>query len=275
MPLPLPEVLRALEQLAPLRLAESWDNVGLLLPGRKGREVSRVALAIDLTRAVVEEALESSTDLVVTYHPPIFKGLQRLRWEVPMEAALLALTESGVALYSPHTALDAAETGMNHWLARQAGDGRIEPLIPASAPLVDPLRASSVGQGRVNHLARPTPVADLIERFRAGTGAPHLRLAPADAHATSVDAVIVGAGASGSLFGPWLGRFTGRALVVSGEIRHHDALEWAEAGHVVLQLEHDASERGYLPGLRDQLMELVGGVEVTVASADRPLYRCF
>jgi dinuclear metal center YbgI/SA1388 family protein len=273
MPLPLPEVLRALEQLAPLRLAESWDNVGLLLPGRRGRDISRVALAIDLTRAVVEEALERSTELVVTYHPPIFKGLQRLRWDVPMEAALLALVENGVALYSPHSALDAAETGMNHWLARQAGDGRVEPLIPA--PLVDPLRSSTVGQGRVNHLARPTSVADLIERFRAGTGAPHLRLAPADAHATSVDAVIVGAGASGSLFGAWLGRFTGRALVVSGEIRHHDALAWAEAGHVVLQLEHDASERGFLPSLRDQLSELVPSVEVVVASADRPLYRCF
>jgi dinuclear metal center YbgI/SA1388 family protein len=274
MPLPLPEVLRALERLAPLRLAESWDNVGLLLPGRRGREISRVALTIDLTRGVVDEVLERSVDLVVAYHPPIFKGLQRLRWEVPMESAVLALVENGVALYSPHSALDAAETGMNHWLATLAGAGKIEPLVPAPEPLVDPVSRAIVGQGRVNHLAQPSSVASLVERFREGTGAPHLRLAPTESAATIVDAVIVGAGASGPLFGPWLARFSGRALVVSGEIRHHDALGWAELGHAVLQLEHDASERGFLPSLRDRLSALVGGVEVQVATADRPLYRC-
>jgi dinuclear metal center YbgI/SA1388 family protein len=262
MPLQLPEVLRALEQLAPLQLAESWDNVGLLLPGRRDRSVTRVALTIDLTGEVVREVLDRSVDLVVSYHPPIFKGLQRLRRDVPMEAAVLALIEDGVALYSPHSALDAAEKGMNHWLASLAGDGRIDPLIPLA------------GLGRVNLLQRPSSVADLVERFRAGTGAPHLRLAPADSLSAVVDAVVVGAGASGGLFGGWLAAYPGRALVVSGELRHHDALGWAERGHVVLQLEHDASERGYLPTLRAQLAALVGDVEVVVAAADRPLYRC-
>jgi dinuclear metal center YbgI/SA1388 family protein len=268
MPLPLPDVVGALEQLAPLHLAESWDNVGLLLPGRRGREIRRIALTIDLTRAVVDEVLAESVDLVVAYHPPIFKGLTRLRREVPMEAAVLSLVEEGVALYSPHSALDAAEAGMNHWLATLAGEGRIEPLVPhASAP-------SPVGLGRVNHVSTPATVGNLIECFRAGTGAPHLRIAPADSADIVVDAVVVGAGASGALFGGWLSRFGGRALVVSGEIRHHDALAWAELGHVVLQLEHDASERGFLPRWCSWIAELTPGVEVRVARADQPLYRC-
>jgi dinuclear metal center YbgI/SA1388 family protein len=82
---------------------------------------------------VLEEVLSGEVDLVIAYHPPIFRPVRRLRPAVPGERRLLALARAGVAVYSPHTALDAAPDGVNDWLAAGLGPAEIRPLSPAEA----------------------------------------------------------------------------------------------------------------------------------------------
>jgi len=96
----------ALQGLAPAHLAESWDNVGLLL-GDAQAPCARVLVTIDLTTEVLDEALDLRADAVVAYHPPIFEPLKRLVSGEPRETVLLEAAQAGVALLSPHTALDA------------------------------------------------------------------------------------------------------------------------------------------------------------------------
>ncbi|RYG84402.1 Nif3-like dinuclear metal center hexameric protein, partial [bacterium] len=108
----LADLARAMEDIAPLAHAESWDNVGLLA-GDLEQPVARVQLTIDFTRAVAEECVRERCDAVVAYHPPIFAGLKRID---PASSVALALRH-GVAIYSPHTALDAAHGGTNDVLA--------------------------------------------------------------------------------------------------------------------------------------------------------------
>lgn len=134
----LDRVAGLLEDLAPLRFAEDWDNVGLLLAPLADRidasappSIRRALLCIDLTDAVLEEVLAGGFDLVVAYHPPIFRPVKRLRPAVPGERRLLALARAGVAVYSPHTALDAAPDGVNDWLAAGLGAGEIRPIQQA------------------------------------------------------------------------------------------------------------------------------------------------
>lgn len=129
--LPLSSVLQALEVLAPLELAESWDNVGLLLDPRsddRETQIERVLLTIDLTRPVLREAIDAKTDCVVAYHPPIFGPLKRLSRR--NEGVLFESVAANLAIYSPHTALDAAPGGMNDWLA-EAFSGDVSPITPA------------------------------------------------------------------------------------------------------------------------------------------------
>jgi dinuclear metal center YbgI/SA1388 family protein len=126
----LSSVVELLDRLAPLDLAEDWDNVGLLVePSRTAtRNISRLFLCIDLSESVLAEALEAGADFVLAYHPPIFRGLKRLRASSPEERVLVHALEAGIAVYSPHTALDAVPNGVNDWLARGIGPGRSTPL---------------------------------------------------------------------------------------------------------------------------------------------------
>lgn len=125
-------VLNALQTLAPLELAEPWDNTGLLLSPSKPRPIDRIMLTIDLTQAVVDEAVARKTRLIVAYHPVIFEPLKRITGK------LAALVENRIAVYSPHTALDAAPGGVNDWLAdglAPGSEGQRTPLSPHFAHL--------------------------------------------------------------------------------------------------------------------------------------------
>jgi dinuclear metal center YbgI/SA1388 family protein len=114
-------VARAMETIAPVHLAESWDNVGLL-SGHRSSLVKKVLLAIDLTPAVHDEAIRLGMDLLLVYHPPIFKPIKHLRIDGDEAPALaVALASYGIWIYSPHTALDTVEGGTNDVLATQLG----------------------------------------------------------------------------------------------------------------------------------------------------------
>ncbi|MFH1266373.1 MAG: Nif3-like dinuclear metal center hexameric protein, partial [Planctomycetota bacterium] len=105
-----------LDQFAPHRLAEEWDNVGLLVGDSSGR-VNRVMTCLTITPATAAEAIEAETDLIVTHHPLPFRPLKRLTTDTPTGRVLLDLIAGRIAVYSPHTAFDSAEEGINQRLA--------------------------------------------------------------------------------------------------------------------------------------------------------------
>jgi len=111
----------AMERIAPTHLAEQWDNVGLL-SGHRSSTVKKALLSIDLTQAVHDEAIRLGGDLLLVYHPPIFKPIKHLRIDGDEAPALaVALASFGIWIYSPHTALDTVEGGTNDVLAQVIG----------------------------------------------------------------------------------------------------------------------------------------------------------
>jgi len=270
MPATFAQAMDALAALAPLRLAEEWDNVGLLIEplarlGSAGqrRELSGVLLAIDATDAVVEEAVRRACDLVVAYHPPVFAGLKALRASTPRGRALVRALRYEVAIYSPHTALDAAAGGIGDWLAAAFGRVESEPLRPA------PGEPPGVGQGRWLRMQRPHTLAAIAAKLRKHLGVERLRLARSlVSPAARVQTVALAAGAGGTLLMERLAA-GGVDLLFTGEMRHHDVLAATEAGSHVLLAEHTHTERGYLPVLRTCLRRHLPGVPIHLARADR------
>lgn len=107
------DVEAALGEIAPWRYAADWDNVGLLL-GRRDWPARNALLAIDLTDAVAREALRRRATTLIVYHPPIFKGVRTLTDRTDGPTALLPdLLAARIAVFSLHTALDAAPGGTN------------------------------------------------------------------------------------------------------------------------------------------------------------------
>ena len=121
------DVTEVLEAIAPLEYAADWDNVGLLV-GSTSWNAESILLTIDLTQAVLREAIHAQAQMIVSYHPPIFDALQRVTDAEPKQRIVLEAARAGIAIYSPHTALDAAPGGVNDWLAAGLGSGDVRAL---------------------------------------------------------------------------------------------------------------------------------------------------
>jgi len=118
------DITARIEDILPLKLAQDWDNVGLLI-GDPKKDVKNILLTIDITRDVVEEAKKLKTDLIVSYHPVIWDALRKITADGPT-GVVYDLIRSGIAVYSIHTALDSAVGGVNDGLAEIVGiiDGK-------------------------------------------------------------------------------------------------------------------------------------------------------
>ena len=138
-------VIEFLERLAPPALAADWDNVGLLL-GERTAEVRRIMTCLTVTPDSAAEAVAEGAGLIVTHHPILFRAVKRLTDATPEGRTLLALARAGVAVYSPHTAFDDAEDGINALLARRLGLIGVGPLRRREAPVVQGRRVHA-GEG--------------------------------------------------------------------------------------------------------------------------------
>lgn len=120
-------IIEAIERLAPKYLAESWDNIGLLL-GSPAQRVSKIMVTLDVTQAVVDQAVQDGVDLIITHHPVIFKPVTRIRTDLPQGQLLSSLLKADIAVYTAHTNLDSAAGGVNDILAAKLGLQQSEPL---------------------------------------------------------------------------------------------------------------------------------------------------
>lgn len=364
------DLMAHLERIAPLHLSADWDNNGLLA-GDPAGDVRRVLLTIDLTDAVLAEAIEQRAELVICYHPPIFRPTRNVVAGSPVFAAIRA----GVALYAMHTTLDAAAGGTNDALAdvlglvdtrplaphgsaaapgrrcklvtfvpadavervaeavfaagaggigdysrcsfRLAGTGtflgggttaptvgqagrfervdeiRLEIELPADAApaVVAALRGAHpyetvafdlypladlderVGIGRIGRVAKPAPLAEMVQRIKTGLNAEAVWLAepPAPNASDPIATAACCAGSCGEMFRRALAG--GAQLYLTGEFRHHDALEAARAGMAVVAVRHSISERLMLGRLADRISPAAHGITVQVSQADADPFR--
>ena len=126
------DLLSAIERLAPAHLAQPWDNSGLLV-GDRAAPVHRVLAALELTEAVLAEAVAGGFDTVLTHHPLLFAPVRSLVDSHPKERLLRGLVQNHITLIACHTNLDAAPGGMADIAAEALGLRDVSPLEQASA----------------------------------------------------------------------------------------------------------------------------------------------
>ncbi|WP_372798012.1 Nif3-like dinuclear metal center hexameric protein [Pontiella sp.] len=251
----LQSVIEQLEAIAPLSLAEEWDNVGLLINPLKPRNVKKILLTIDLTEAVADEAIAGKADLIIAYHPILFRPASRLDAKSAYDRAVMKLVQKNMAVYSPHTALDAVIGGVNDWLADGVGDGEVSVL--------QPLENSDAGQGRLVELKKPVKLKTLTQRIKKHLGLKSVRIASAPEN-TPISTVALCAGAGTDAF-----KGVKADCYLTGEMSHHNVLASTLGGSHVILCEHTNTERGYLPAFGKILQKALGkGVDIQCSEID-------
>ena len=254
-------IAASLEQLAPARLAEEWDNVGLLV-GNKNWAVKRLMTCLTITPTSAAEAVEARADLIVAHHPLPFRATNRLTDDSTVGRLLLELIAARVAVYSAHTAFDSAGEGINQRLAEGIGLREIVPLSP---------HPEGEGTGRYGQLDAPLSLAELAERLKRFLGIERLQMVGRPDH--QVRSAAVGCGAADE-FLEFAQRNDCDAMIL-GEARFHICLEAEALGMGLLIPGHFASERFAVERLAATLAERFPDVKVWASRAEHdPLRWC-
>ena len=157
------EVLSALERFAPLPLQESWDNAGLQI-GLTETEVSGALLCLDVTEAVIDEALRRGCNLVVSHHPLLFRGLKQVADANDVQRTVRRAIKNDVCVISMHTNMDNARGGVNFKIAERMG---LTGVRFFAARQVDGVE---YGSGVVGELPEPMAARDFVEHVKRQFG---------------------------------------------------------------------------------------------------------
>ena len=128
------DITRAIEDIAPLSLQESYDNAGLVT-GNDDTEVTGVLISLDVTEEIIEDAIANNCNLVVAHHPIIFQGIKKLTGSTYVERTLIKAIKNDIAIYTSHTNLDNVHNGVNAKICDKLGLIDTKVLAPMSNTL--------------------------------------------------------------------------------------------------------------------------------------------
>lgn len=220
----------------PLSNAESWDNVGLLIPSNKDDKSNRFLLTIDFTELVFMECLEKNFKKVISYHPVLFHPQKKIN------LFTTRIIENNISIFSPHTALDFL---MNNIFLRKLECTDIE----------------AVGKTAVGNNTKS--INELVKMIKDICDIKTMRVSFLETHTmkTAPKKIYVGVGS---------GQFDDveGSLLITGEMSHHEILKFRKSNSLIL-LEHCRSERWFLQNLKEAIMEVISGIEIDLSEYDR------
>ena len=219
------DITAALEAFAPLSIQEGWDNSGLLI-GSPGDEVHGVLVGFDCTPELIDEAIRTGCDMVVTHHPLIFRGLKRISSGDPVSDAVVKAVKADIAVYAAHTTADKVIAGVSGAMARRLGLQEITLMEDEGG----------FGMGAVGMLPEPMSGEDFAAFVKERFG---LRVLRASKPAARVEKVAVCGGSGASEIDA--ARATGAQAYISGDISYHHF--FTEEGFMVMDIGHFESER--------------------------------
>ncbi len=247
----LEEVLSHLDRIAPFSIALPWDNSGLQV-GDPSQEVTDILLALELTSHVVMEALDYGAQLIVTHHPLILPPLKSLLLHRNPGSLIASLVKREIALVTMHTNWDIAPGGLSDALAHKL-------LLEVDAVL-EPSTQGEGGIGRVGSLPNPETLDALTNRLMKELPAPWARVV-GDPQMT-VERVALCPGSGGDLWPR--ARDLEAQVLITGDVKHHQAREALEEGFALLDLGHFATEAWGMEVLAERIRREIPSLKVSL-----------
>ena len=220
------DIIKVIEDFAPLSIQESWDNSGLCV-GSPEDEVTSVLLALDCTPALVEEAVACGADMIITHHPLIFSGLKKISPDNMVGEAVIKAIKAGISIYAAHTNADKVLAGVSGAMAAKLGLENVRILDDEGA---------GTGLGTIGDLPEPMAadqaVAFVKDRFALKSVKTSKPLSG------MISRVAMCGGSGGSLIGA--AQKAGAQLYISGDISYHNF--FTPEGFMIMDIGHYESE---------------------------------
>lgn len=219
------------EEHFPLDLAYSWDNVGLQV-GTLNKEITNILVSLDLTKEVLDEALNMRCNLIVIHHPVIFSPIKKILTDTYLGSLIAKAIKYDIALYVAHTNFDISKIGMNQNLADLLGLRNQEVLEYTTDDL---------GLGRIGEIDE-IPLDDFITHVKKVFQLDSVKLIGNTKK--TVETVAISGGSGSSLLKNRILRDVD--VFITGDISYHHALDALNAGLTVLDVGHNIEKLGLI-----------------------------
>ena len=234
----------------PQDLAYDWDNVGLQI-GSSNAPIKGILIALDVTKAVVEEAIDKGCNYIVSHHPLIFKPLKNILTDSYRGQVLETLMKHDINVYVSHTNYDLGHQGMNHVLAQ-----KLDLLSPEILEYTD----ETYGIGRVGAWAEEKPLDEAIAFIKTRLDIPMARLILHPKHTNKSIKTIAISGGSGASH-MFAAKRAGADLYLTGDISYHQAHDMLQMGLSAMDIGH-YTEHHFKEALKKELLD--SGIEADI-----------
>ncbi len=257
-------LLDFLDGYAPFSLAESWDNVGLMV-GSPQAAVTGIIISLDATLEVFAEAKAAGCNTIISHHPLLFHPLKQILTDSVQGRLLGQALRDELQVIACHTNLDVVPAGVNDALAVKIGMTALQPLVAREC-------SSSCGFGRIGCLEKAMSGGQFLQHLSDCLDQPDILVA--GPLPDTIERLAVCGGSCGE-FGPQA-QEGGAQLLITSEVKHSQA-RWAEdAGFCLVDCGHFSTEQVVIPILLEKIAAFCGpAVPVQAAAHQRRPLRSF
>ena len=241
-------VADAVSRLAPRRLAEEWDNPGLLI-GEPSSKVKRIFVCLDVLNESISQAIELDAQIIVAHHPLIFHAIKNVRADLPLGKKISRLIKNDLAVFAAHTNLDVAAGGVNDILAEKIGLADVKNFGDEEFSL-----------GRLGTLETPMTAENFARHVKKVLNADSVRLVSAGDFPIKKVGLCGGAGAEFIQ----KAKFFGAQAFVTGDVKYHEAQAAVENGIHVVDAGHFATEFPIVHVLAEYLRDELKSFDIEI-----------
>ena len=248
------ELMEALHEIVDEETQEPWDNGGIQIDVGT-LEIKRILVALEITSEVIKEANELAVDFIVVHHPLIFQPLSEIDNNEVIGHLVVQLIQSGISVYASHTAFDKLKGGNNDFMAELLKLSNVRPMIAIEEESLGGIGELKEAQTLENFSRNLGRAISMDPRSFKIVGLPE----------SPVGTIGIITGSGGGYIRDVI--YNGCDVLVTGDVRYHDAQLAKEAGLLVIDAGHYGTEKNFVTNMVEKLEKLIGGKTTIIPSS--------
>jgi dinuclear metal center YbgI/SA1388 family protein len=254
------DVLKYINEIAPMKYAENWDNVGLMV-GSRSTEITKILTCLDITSKVIDEAISGKANLIVSHHPFMFSKLSNIDLDTLKGEQIATLLKNDISVISAHTNLDVAAGGVNDTLAESIGLSgciKVKSYVPEGSEC-------DLGLGKVGELQNELFFNDFVSSVKKNLSIDNVRIIGAMPKTVRKVAVMCGSFDKDDLESV---KCHNADVLVTGDIKYHTAVDAREIGMCIVDAGHFATEHKIAQKLKSLLEDRFDNIDVICSTME-------